>query len=211
MSKKNKGKKAEETETTTATETAAETAAVSEAPEAAAGEAQAAQETPATETAEKPAKKPREKKEKAPKEPKPPRQKKEKPAREVPAHMSKVAAAAASLPSLEGDALGVFEAAKELSTGDLNKLSAHLAVEARRRATLPPEGRTLNVGDTVRIVSGSQAKYIGLVATVTEVRRIRVFVKADSVQRPIYLFAGDVELVSSAVVNVTDEPVAKAS
>jgi hypothetical protein len=165
-------------------------------------------ETTATETkteataTEKPAKA---KKEKAPKAPKEPKPKKEKPARETLAHMAKVDKYAASLPTLSESAQAVFTQAESLSSGELNVLSAHISLLARKRATASASNVKLREGDRVRIHSGIDTRFIGKEGVVTRCQRIRIFVRVPGFSKDAYLFASNVERLEAEKIDVSDD------
>ena len=160
-------------------------------------------ETPVAEVAaEKPAKV---KKEKAPKPPKEPKAKKEKPVRETPAHMAKVDKYAASLPTLSEDAKAVFAQAESLSLGELNVLSAHLTLLARRRATAVATTTKFEVGDRVCIHSGIDTRFIGKEGVVTRVQRARMFVKVANFDKDAYIFTSNAEHVKASKIDVSDD------
>lgn len=155
-----------------------------------------------TVVAEKPAKV---KKEKAPKPPKEPKAKKDKPVRETPAHMAKVDKYAASLPTLSEDAKAVFAQAESLSLGELNVLSAHLTLLARRRATAVATTTKFEVGDRVCIHSGIDTRFIGKEGVVTRVQRARMFVKVANFDKDAYIFTSNAEHVKASKIDVSDD------
>jgi hypothetical protein len=115
----------------------------------------------------------------------------------APSHTSKLAKAAARLPELSEAAREVLDLCSTCGTASLNALSLHIqhlirvrATEASRTASKP------TVGDRVTIVSCSDARYLGKVATVTGVHRIRLHARPDGAKSDVYLFHADVEPVS---------------
>lgn len=130
---------------------------------------------------------------------------KDKPARETPAHMAKVDKYAASLPTLSEAARSVFTQAESLSSGELNVLSAHISLLARKRATASATTVKLQEGDRVRIHSGIDTRFIGKEGVVTRCQRIRIFVKVPGFSKDAYLFASNVELLESTKIDVSDD------
>lgn len=112
-------------------------------------------------------------------------------------HMSKVEKAAAGLPALDSSIELTFnEITANFTAAQISALAAHLQHFNRVKATERALNRTLQAGDTVRIVSGA-AKFIGMVGTVSKAQRIRCYVEVPGVRKPIYLFTSDVELSES--------------
>lgn len=152
-----------------------------------------------------PAKAPKAKKEKAAKPPKEPRARKEKPVREIPAHMAKVQKFAAKLPSLTENAMSVFTRAEKLTPGELNVLSAHVALLARTRATATAGSIKFKEGDPVRIHSGVDTRFIGQEGVVTKVQRIRIFVKVSGFERDAYVFASNCEPLNAQRIDISED------
>lgn len=121
-------------------------------------------------------------------------------------HMKKIETAASRLPALDETAqLILNEATASLSAAQLVALSAHIDLHNRIQATTRAVTQKLEIGDQVRVVSGN-ARYLGRIGTISEAKRIRCFVDIEGVERPVYLFTSDVELVSVAdEENVSDE------
>ena len=165
---------------------------------------EALENTEATATAA-PEKAKKAKAEKAPKLPKEPKPKKEKPVRETPAHMAKVNRYAESLPSLSTAARAVFDQAETLTSGELNVLSAHISLLARKLATASAAAVKLQENDRVRITSGNDTRYIGKEGVVTRCQRIRIFVKVPGFSKDAYLFASNVELIEAAKIDVSED------
>jgi len=113
----------------------------------------------------------------------------------APAHMSKVEKAAAKLPQMNDDLSETFENLTDrYSVSDLSVLIAHLQLANRARQTLASHDVEFEEGQQVRIVSSeNDASLIGLVGTVAEMRKIRVLLDVESVNKPVYLFAADCE------------------
>lgn len=111
-----------------------------------------------------------------------------------PAHMKKVAKAAERLPALDEVTQSFLDDAKaNFSPAQLEALSAHIAHFCRASATADASKAKLAEGQTVKIMKGASAKYIGAVGTVSKVQRIRCFVTLPGQEKPIYLFSSDVE------------------
>jgi flagellar biosynthesis GTPase FlhF len=127
-----------------------------------------------------------------------------------PAHMTKVEKAASKLPSLGSSLSEDFASLTEKFTvGELNVLIAHLQVSNRAKQTLASNSVNFEVGQQVRITSSElDVSLIGKVGTVTEMRKIRVLLEVDGVNKPVYLFAADCEALNEQVCNaeVADEP-----
>ncbi len=121
------------------------------------------------------------------------------------AHMSKVDKAAGKLPSLYAEAQEAFDNITcNFGAGQIAAIAAHLTHFNRAKATERALSQKLAEGDVVRIVSGD-TRYIGQVGNVTKAQRIRCFVELEGVNKPVYLFTSDVEVIESA----SDAPVAE--
>ena len=108
-------------------------------------------------------------------------------------HMGKVEKAAAKLPSLGDVAQGFMnEITANCSAADVAALAAHLQHFNRVSATSRALSQKLEVGMTVRIISGD-ARYLGRVGVLDRVQRIRCFVTLEGVNKDVYLFTSDVE------------------
>ena len=113
-----------------------------------------------------------------------------------PAHLSKVAKAAAKLPVLSENGQGHFKRAmKALTPVEITALAQHLLHALRERSTLAAANVKLTEGQLVRIVSGDP-RYIGQVAKMFKVQRIRCYVVVEGSEKPVYLFTSDVEPIS---------------
>lgn len=125
----------------------------------------------------------------------------EKAATRKPAHMGKVEKAGAKLPVLDEATAAVFGLVTDegLTEGQMAILGAHLAHFNRVRATLRSAECDLSEGQTVEIVSSDRdARLIGLVGTIAQVRKIRVLVDIPGHARQAYLFASDVAPITEA-------------
>jgi len=115
-----------------------------------------------------------------------------------PAHLSKVAKAALKLPLLSEAASAQFKRTmKALSPVEVMALSQHLQHAIRERSTIAAASVKLVEGQLVRITGGAP-KFIGQVATMAKVQRIRCYVHVDGVDKDVYLFTSDVEPVGAA-------------
>ena len=114
-------------------------------------------------------------------------------------HMSKVDKAAEKLPSLSKAAQSAFDdLTTNLTATDISGLAAHLTHFNRVKATGRALDAKLNVGDTVRIVSGD-SRYLGAEGTVVKAQRIRCYVSVEGASKDVYLYNSDVELVRAVV------------
>jgi len=108
------------------------------------------------------------------------------------AHMSKVDRAAAKLPALGAEAqTALGDVTSNLSLEQLTALALHIQLHVRRRSTEAAPTAKLEVGQTVRIVTSADPKYIGMTGTVTKAARLRCFVDVGT-KKPAYLFVSDV-------------------
>lgn len=108
------------------------------------------------------------------------------------AHMSKVDRAAAKLPTLGETAKTVLEdVTSNLSLEQMTALALHIQHYVRRRSTEAASGAKLEVGQTVRIVTAADPKFVGRTGTVTKAARLRCFVDVGG-KKPAYLFVSDV-------------------
>lgn len=131
----------------------------------------------------------------------------------APAHMAKVMKAGAKLPALSETAMQFFENLKaNLGSFDLSTLALHLQHYNRVEATLRAATQKVENGSIVRIVGGDP-RYVGMIGEVVEARKIRCFVDVEEVNKPIYLFTSDVEVLDKVALPVatpeaeTDEAV----
>jgi len=110
-----------------------------------------------------------------------------------PVHMKKVDRAAARLPPLESEQARLLfnEITTNYSAAQVSAIALHLQHFNRQKATERAVSQQLEVGARVRITSGDP-RYIGVLGTVTMVRRIRCFVEVPNAKKPIYLFTSDV-------------------
>lgn len=110
-------------------------------------------------------------------------------------HLAKVEKAGSTLPPTDEKVKELLDliASSDLDRSQSAILAAHLQHLNRMAATFAAASAPkLNVGDRVVVVSSeSDPRNIGLVGTVTEVRKIRVMVDVGR-KRPVYLFVSDV-------------------
>ena len=118
-------------------------------------------------------------------------------------HMSKVEKAASKLPEItEAAQSTVNEITANFSAAVVASIAAHLNHFNRVNATERALNQKVATGDTVRIVSGD-ARYVGREAVVSKAQRIRCYVDIEGVNKPVYLFTSDVEVVTPAAVAAT--------
>jgi membrane protein involved in colicin uptake len=116
------------------------------------------------------------------------------------AHMAKVDKAAANLPTMGETATTHYDdITSNLSSGDVTALIAHLTHYQRAQATATALSVKLEEGQMVRILSGegSSARYIGQLAKVITVQRIRCYVQPVGTNKSVYLFNSNVAPVTS--------------
>lgn len=116
-------------------------------------------------------------------------------------HMSKVDKAASKLPKLSDSATeAVNNLVQNFGSSDITAIVAHLTHRQRAAATTAALSAKLEVGQTVRIVSadGSAAHYIGHLAKVVAVQRIRCYVTPVGApqSKRVYLFNSDCQAIS---------------
>lgn len=120
----------------------------------------------------------------------------------APAHMAKVMKAGAKLPALSDTATQFFENLKaNLNSFDLSTLALHLQHYNRVEATLRAATQKVENGSIVRIIGGDP-RYVGMIGEVVEARKIRCFVDVEEVNKPIYLFTSDVEVLDKVTLPV---------
>lgn len=115
-----------------------------------------------------------------------------------PAHLKKVAKAAALLPVLSESGTDFLNSVRDrLDAAQQLALAAHIQhlVRVDRTTSAATVRATLKVGDRVRIVGGDP-RYVGVEGTVTKAQRIRCFVEVPGKSKPLYLFTSDCEPVA---------------
>lgn len=114
------------------------------------------------------------------------------------AHMKKVERAASKLPALNDAATLLFnEAVVNFSAEQLAALALHIQHFNRVKATERAVNQRVETGSRVRIVGGDP-KFIGREGVVSLARRIRCFVDVPGVNKPVYLFTSDVQVLEAA-------------
>jgi len=117
------------------------------------------------------------------------------------AHVAKVQKAIDRLPRMSPALAERFnDIVSTFSPAETIVLAKHLEVRARWTRTVKANATALSEGQEVRITNGDP-RFIGQIGTVTDVHRIRCYVRVPGVKRPVYLFTSDVEAVHA----VTDE------
>lgn len=112
-------------------------------------------------------------------------------------HMSKVDKAAEKLPVLTGDAEKLYrEITVNSSRDQITALAAHLTHFNRIQATERALKSSIKTGDTVKIVGGD-ARYLNRTGTVDKAQRIRCYVVLEGINKPVYLFTSDVEVLTA--------------
>ena len=114
-----------------------------------------------------------------------------------PPHMAKVEKASKNLGELDGLVKQLFDQiTMDLVPNQVEQLGQHLLAHARAKRTARSTNlRVLQVGDKVTI-HGGDPRYHGMVGTVVVSNRLRVRVKVDAKNTPLYLFRADVKPVS---------------
>lgn len=112
-------------------------------------------------------------------------------------HVKKLATAATKLPQLGMESQITFnDVTSRFQKEQLSALALHIQHFNRVQATEQALNMKLKAGLQVRIIGGD-AKYLGLVGTVSKAQRIRCFVEVPNRKSPVYLFTSDVEPVQS--------------
>lgn len=106
-------------------------------------------------------------------------------------HLAKVEKAA-NLPEISDDLKDLVGEISDLSAPEISAVMAHLSYAFKVKQTVASNDMTREVGETVKIIAGN-ADVLGLVGTVSEVHRIRAFVKVPGVEKPIYVYMADLE------------------
>lgn len=123
-----------------------------------------------------------------------------------PAHMSKVEKAAERLPRLEGTAEHLFtDATANLSRDQVTALALHLQHFNRAQATERALTAKLEVGANVRI-TGGDPRFIGLTGELSKVQRIRCYCTVPGLDRDVYLFTSDVEVLAAETEDSEEAP-----
>lgn len=124
-------------------------------------------------------------------------------AAKAPAHMKKVDRARSKLPVMDtATTLAFTEAVGSLGALQLTVLAQHLELHNRASATLrantiPP----LEVGQTVTI-TGGDPKFVGMIGVVEEANRLRAKINVPGQKKLVYIFNGEAESLSAALIAV---------
>jgi hypothetical protein len=120
----------------------------------------------------------------------------EKAASRKPAHMAKVARAAAKLPVLADRAAELYnDITSGLSRDQVTALSLHLAHFNRVMATASAASVKLEPGMQVTI-TGGDPRFVGQTGVVSKAQRIRAYVTVEGFKKDIYVFTSDVTPVA---------------
>lgn len=115
--------------------------------------------------------------------------------RSVP-HMKKVNRAAEALPSLSRDGVEFFDSIKDtLEVDQVQALALHLLQHIRAEAVKRAASTAVQVGQTVRIVSSNNSKFVGKSGKVVQAQRIRCYVQVDGFDKPAYCYTSDVQVI----------------
>ena len=118
-----------------------------------------------------------------------------------PVHMKKVQNAAARLPELNDSMQLAFnEITTNFSASQITAIALHLQHFNRAKATERATNQAVTAGMQVQIIGGDP-KFIGRIGTVELARRIRCFVNVPGINKPVYLFTSDVEVIEEAAVS----------
>ena len=118
----------------------------------------------------------------------------------APSHMKKVERALSKLPVINADVqLILSEAIGSLSAQQLDALAQHISHHNRAAATMTAmKSVVLRIGDTVRITAG-EPKFIGMTGIVVKSRQLRAKIQVPGIEKLVYIFTGQAELVSSQI------------
>lgn len=111
-------------------------------------------------------------------------------------HMKKVERALSKLPSLNEATQLIFnEATCNISGQQLDALAQNILHHNRMMATVNAmKSNMLRIGDMVRI-TGGEPKFIGMVGTVAKSRQLRAKIQVEGVEKLVYIFTGQAELL----------------
>lgn len=120
-----------------------------------------------------------------------------------PAHVAKLDRAAAKLPKMSATAEEIFgDVTVNLSREQIDALAQHLMHWNRVKATVAASTAKIEVGQEVRIVSGDK-RYLGFTGTVAKAQRIRCYVDIPELEKTVYLFTSDVEVLEAEETQAT--------
>lgn len=116
-----------------------------------------------------------------------------------PAHMKKVERALSKLPKLNEATQLIFnEATCNISGQQLDALAQNILHHNRMMSTVNAmKCNMLRIGDMVRI-TGGEPKFIGMVGTVVKSRQLRAKIQVEGVEKLVYIFTGQAELLELA-------------
>lgn len=114
-------------------------------------------------------------------------------------HLNKLVKVKNKLPVLPPEVLATVNTLVNFDTNVIDNVIEHLKYSIKEKSftnLLSTKDKiNLNVGERVKIISGNP-KYIGKIATLDEVRKIRCFVKLPEAKGRVYLLISDVEKLS---------------
>jgi flagellar biosynthesis GTPase FlhF len=114
-------------------------------------------------------------------------------ANKLPPHMKKIQKIFDALPELSERTKEQFELLESsFSLSEIEALIPHLECHVRMERTTLALSRTVEEGQTVRIISGP-TKFIGKVGTIVKSQRIRCYVKVPGHSKDVYLFISDTQ------------------
>ena len=113
-------------------------------------------------------------------------------AKKVP-HLAKVEKAAEKLPDITQEQQEFIKKISQMGNQAMSEIIAHLEHELRVKSTRESLTQDVSVGQLVKIIAGPP-DYLGLVGTVSEVRKIRVMIDVGR-KSPAYLFRSDVTVI----------------
>jgi len=120
-----------------------------------------------------------------------------------PANLTKVERAESKLPKLSDAASFAFnQLTLNHTSADLATMALHIQHFNRANATQRAATTKLTVGNDVRI-TGGDPRYVGMIGTVAKAQRIRCYVTVEGLNKDVYLFTSDVEVLDADVCEAT--------
>lgn len=119
-------------------------------------------------------------------------------------HATKIAKALAALPELNTNEQTVLDTLLSLGAEGVAKVTAHAETLLRQAAVTSAalgQAPALNIGDYVRVVGGTDPRFLGREGHITEVKKVRCKVDVGNGKAPLYLFRSEVEVISKAEVS----------
>lgn len=113
------------------------------------------------------------------------------------------------LPDITPELAELVNQVSALSAPEISAVIAHVQKNYRAKQIVASNDLEVNVGDTVKIVSGN-SDVLGLIGIVSDVHRIRAYVEVPGTERPVYVYLADLEGCepeSTVSVDVTAEAV----